>query len=292
MSGESESLIGVVERLTYHSAESGYRVARLKSSGHRDLVTIVGSFPNIQAGQTLKLAGIWREHPKFGQQFQVSQYQESKPATITGIEKYLGSGLIKGVGPVTAKRIVAHFGLDTLDIIEYSIERLHEVPGIAKKRVKMIAFCLGQAEGDQGSDGVLTRAWCIHNLRTKNLQALCRHPFRKGSQYVALTPQSAEDERITTNSHTAMDVFAQLKGLRPRCNRPLPWQNRSTELSPGRVAQAIGGVLTVIGTPAQQPKPRGKSPGWIAGQPRLSKTRYPVVKKSASRSKRSLPKPA
>lgn len=138
VSGEYESLTGVVERLTYHSAESGYSVARFKSPGHRDLVTIVGSFPNIQAGQTLKLTGIWREHPKFGQQFQVSQYQETKPATITGIEKYLGSGLIKGVGPVTAKRIVAHFGLDTLDIIEYSIERLNEVPGIARKRVKMI----------------------------------------------------------------------------------------------------------------------------------------------------------
>ncbi len=133
-----ESLTGVVERLTYHSPESGYSVARLKSSGHKDLVTIVGSFPNIQAGQTLKLVGFWREHPKFGQQFNVTQYQETKPATLTGIEKYLGSGLIKGVGPVTAKRIVAHFGLETLDVIESQIERLIEVPGIAKKRVKMI----------------------------------------------------------------------------------------------------------------------------------------------------------
>ncbi len=137
-SPQQESLTGVVERLTYHSSESGYSVARLKASGHQDLVTIVGSFPNIQAGQTLKLFGFWREHPKFGQQFSVTQYQETKPATITGIEKYLGSGLIKGVGPVTAKRIVAYFGLDTLDIIEYQIERLTEVPGIAKKRVKMI----------------------------------------------------------------------------------------------------------------------------------------------------------
>ena len=138
MSEQFESIVGVVERLTYHSSESGYSVARFKSPGNRDLLTIVGSFPNIQAGQTLKLTGAWREHPKFGQQFQVTQYQETKPATITGIEKYLGSGLIKGVGPVTAKRIVAHFGFDTLDIIEYSIERLKEVPGIAKKRVKMI----------------------------------------------------------------------------------------------------------------------------------------------------------
>ncbi len=98
----------------------------------------MGSFANLQAGQTLKLVGTWREHPKYGAQFQVSQYQETKPATLTGIEKYLGSGLIKGVGPVTAKRIVAHFGLETLDIIETQIERLIEVPGIAKKRVRMI----------------------------------------------------------------------------------------------------------------------------------------------------------
>jgi len=133
-----ETIQGVVERLTYHSSESGYSVARLKVIGDRDLVTIVGSFPNIQPGQTLQLTGFCQEHPKFGSQFYVTQYTETKPATITGIEKYLGSGLIKGVGPVTAKRIVAHFGWSTLDIIDTEIERLIEVPGIAKKRVKMI----------------------------------------------------------------------------------------------------------------------------------------------------------
>jgi len=133
-----ESLQGVVERLTYHSEETGYTVARLKAPRTRELVTIVGNFANIQAGQTLKMQGMWREHPKYGPQFQVNQYSETKPATITGIERYLGSGLIKGVGPVTAKRIVAHFGLETLDIIENHIERLVEVPGIAKKRVLMI----------------------------------------------------------------------------------------------------------------------------------------------------------
>ena len=113
-------------------------IARLKTPKSSDLITIVGNFANIQAGQTLALEGTWRSHPKYGDQFQVTQYRETKPATLTGIEKYLGSGLIKGVGSVTAKRIVAHFGLDTLDIIENQIERLIEVPGIAKKRVKMI----------------------------------------------------------------------------------------------------------------------------------------------------------
>jgi len=133
-----ETIQGVVERLTFHLSESGYSVARLKVTGDRDLVTIVGSFPNIQPGQTLQLTGFWKEHPKFGTQFNVTQFTETKPATITGIEKYLGSGLIKGVGPVTAKRIVAYFGWSTLDIIDTQIERLIEVPGIAKKRVKMI----------------------------------------------------------------------------------------------------------------------------------------------------------
>jgi len=102
-------------------------------------VTIVGSFPDIHAGQTLRLKGYWREHPKYGQQLQVVHAQETKPATLTGLEKYLGSGLIKGIGPVTAKRIVAQFGLETLDIIEQQSERLKEVPGIGPARVTMIA---------------------------------------------------------------------------------------------------------------------------------------------------------
>jgi exodeoxyribonuclease V alpha subunit len=133
------SIAGVVERITYYSAESGYTVARLQAPRFHDLITIVGSFPTIQPGQTLQLIGNWKEHPQYGQQFQVTHYSETKPATLTGMEKYLGSGLVKGVGPVTANRIVAHFGLETLDIIDNQIERLIEVPGIGKKRVAQIA---------------------------------------------------------------------------------------------------------------------------------------------------------
>jgi exodeoxyribonuclease V alpha subunit len=135
---QHETITGVVERLTFYSAESGYTVARLTRPRSTELTTIVGSFANIQPGQTLQLTGFWRDHPQFGPQFQVINYQETKPATLTGIEKYLGSGLIKGVGPVTARRIVAHFGLETLDIIENQIDRLIEVQGIAKKRIKLI----------------------------------------------------------------------------------------------------------------------------------------------------------
>jgi exodeoxyribonuclease V alpha subunit len=133
-----EFLSGVVERITYHAEQSGYTVARLQSPRARELVTVVGNFANIQTGQTLELQGSWKSHPQYGQQFEVKQYTETKPATLTGMEKYLGSGLIKGVGPVTARRIVAHFGLETLDIIEDKAERLIEAPGIGKKRVTMI----------------------------------------------------------------------------------------------------------------------------------------------------------
>jgi exodeoxyribonuclease V alpha subunit len=132
------SLTGVVERITFHAEETGYTVARMQVPRCHDLVTITGNFAQIQAGQTLQVQGSWREHLQYGQQFQVDRYQETKPATLTGIEKYLGSGLIKGVGPVTAKRIVAHFDLETLEIIEHHSDRLIEVPGIGQKRVQMI----------------------------------------------------------------------------------------------------------------------------------------------------------
>lgn len=134
----TEQLQGIVERITFHSEESGYTVARLKVPSTHDLITIVGSFPDIHAGQTLRLGGYYREHAKYGQQFHAVWAQETKPATLTGLEKYLGSGLIKGIGPVTAKRIVKHFGLDTLEIIEQSCSRLIEVPGIGERRVAMI----------------------------------------------------------------------------------------------------------------------------------------------------------
>ncbi|MBA2681518.1 MAG: ATP-dependent RecD-like DNA helicase [Ktedonobacteraceae bacterium] len=133
-----EHLQGIVERVTFHSEESGYTVLRFTMPGEREFLTVIGSFPEIHAGQTLRLTGFWREHPKYGRQFHCLHAQEIKPATLTGLEKYLGSGLIKGIGPVTAKRIVKHFGVDTLEIIEQSCARLIEVPGIGERRVGMI----------------------------------------------------------------------------------------------------------------------------------------------------------
>src|ERR671937_1388646 len=132
------SLSGSVERITYHNEENGYTVARLQPAGKSHVVTIVGNLPSVNVGESLRLEGNWVTHPQHGRQFVVERYQVELPATIEGIRKYLGSGLIKGIGPVTAERIVQCFGLDTLDVIEGTPERLVEVPGVGQKRVRMI----------------------------------------------------------------------------------------------------------------------------------------------------------
>jgi len=131
-------LEGVVERITYVNEENGYTIAKLQPADDRELVTVVGNLASVNVGESLRLQGRWTTHPRFGRQFQVERYQVVLPATAEGIRRYLGSGLIKGIGPVTASRIVDHFGTDTLEIIEREPNRLHEVAGIGCKRVGMI----------------------------------------------------------------------------------------------------------------------------------------------------------
>jgi exodeoxyribonuclease V alpha subunit len=132
-------LRGQLERVTYTDEESGYTIAKIKVYGRRDLVTVVGNIMNPTPGEVMKVKGEWVNHPKFGEQLKVVFYQCTVPATTKGIEKYLGSGLIKGIGPVMAKRIVAAFGDKTLTVIEENSNRLIEVPGIGQARVGMIA---------------------------------------------------------------------------------------------------------------------------------------------------------
>ena len=133
-----DMVTGVLERVTYHNEENGYTVARLAVEGARDLVTVVGNFSNPIVGEMLVCEGNWTAHREFGRQLTVERYSTSKPATAFAIEKYLGSGLIKGVGPVMAKRMVDLFGLDTLDLIEREPRKLLRVDGIGEKRVAMI----------------------------------------------------------------------------------------------------------------------------------------------------------
>ncbi|GHD99170.1 SF1B family DNA helicase RecD2 [Streptomyces alanosinicus] len=133
-------LEGVLERITYANEENGYTVARVDTGrGAGDLLTVVGALLGAQAGESLRMEGRWGSHPQYGKQFLVENYTTVLPATVQGIRRYLGSGLVKGIGPVFADRITQHFGTDTLRIIEEEPKRLIEVPGLGPKRTKKIA---------------------------------------------------------------------------------------------------------------------------------------------------------
>ncbi|MFB7027088.1 MULTISPECIES: ATP-dependent RecD-like DNA helicase [unclassified Streptomyces] len=130
---------GVLERITYANEETGYTVARVDTGrGAGDLLTVVGALLGAQPGESLRMEGRWGSHPQYGKQFTVENYTTVLPATIQGIRRYLGSGLVKGIGPVFADRITQHFGLDTLDILEEAPGRLIEVPGLGPKRTRNI----------------------------------------------------------------------------------------------------------------------------------------------------------
>src|SRR3954467_9693733 len=132
-------LDAVLERITYANEETGYTIARVATDrSGADLLTVVGALLGVQPGESLRLVGRWGSHPKYGRQFEVDSFTTVLPATIQGIERYLGSGLIKGIGPRTAARIVGHFGVDTLRVIEEEPGRLVEVPGLGPKRTIMI----------------------------------------------------------------------------------------------------------------------------------------------------------
>ena len=131
-------LEGTLERITFQNEENGYTVARLIPKGKGQEVTVVGTLTGVAVGELLHMEGHWTHHAQYGRQFEVHSYSVHYPATIEGLRKYLGSGLVRGVGPATANRIVDHFGLDILNIIENDPSRLREVPGIGDKRVEMI----------------------------------------------------------------------------------------------------------------------------------------------------------
>lgn len=128
----------VVEHITYQNPENGWSVMRVNVKGYKDLVTLTGSLLDVPVGSVLLCEGDWRVDARYGQQFVVQSWTEVMPATIYGIEKYLGSGLVKGIGPVFAKSIVNKFGTETLNVIDNEPERLLEVPKLGKKRVERI----------------------------------------------------------------------------------------------------------------------------------------------------------
>jgi len=128
----------VVERITFQNSENGYTVLKGKAKGYQEMVTVVGPMPSVVVGSVLSLQGFWKNDSTYGPQFIVQVFEETLPATVYGIEKYLGSGLIKGIGPIFAKKIVSTFGSQTLEVIEADVERLLEIRGIGKVRVDRV----------------------------------------------------------------------------------------------------------------------------------------------------------
>ena len=133
-----EHLRCVVERITYQNENNGYTVLKCAVKDYSDLVTVVGAMPDTHVGSVLSLEGMWKVDARYGRQFSVEKFEETLPATVYGIEKYLGSGLVKGVGPKFAKKIVETFGKETLNVIEDTPEELLKIPGIGKVRVDRI----------------------------------------------------------------------------------------------------------------------------------------------------------
>ena len=133
-----EALAGLVERVTFHNAENGFCVLRLKARGYRDLITVVGHAASIAAGEWVQLSGSWINDRTHGLQFKASFLKATRPTTREGIEKYLGSGMIRGIGPVYAKKLVQAFGAGVFDVIAAEPDRLREVTGIGPKQAARI----------------------------------------------------------------------------------------------------------------------------------------------------------
>lgn len=133
-----ESLTGTIERVTFHNPETGFCVLKIKVSGHHDLVTVIGSAAHVTAGEFLECQGQWDNHRDHGLQFKASHCHLVVPSSLEGIQKYLGSGLIRGIGPHFAKRLVNAFGLNVFEVIEQRPRRLLEIEGIGKHRLEKI----------------------------------------------------------------------------------------------------------------------------------------------------------
>ncbi|MBI1741882.1 ATP-dependent RecD-like DNA helicase [Candidatus Acetothermia bacterium] len=212
-----EELRGTLERMVYESDEDGYTVARVSSAGFPDLITVVGNLMGVSPGEHLLMQGGWTHHPKFGRQFQIQEYQTLIPATVVGICKYLGSGLIRGIGPVMAERITQHFALETLRLIDEEPLRLQEVEGIGPIRCERIQ----QAWQEQKEIRQVMLFLKGHDVSTKYavkifktygqaaVRIVTQNPYRLAQDIWGIGFKTAD--RIATSLGTAKDAPQRLQ---------------------------------------------------------------------------------
>ena len=136
-----EDLVGTVERITFQNEENGFAILQLKVAKNKDLICVVGTLPGVRPGETIRAEGAWKNHLVHGRQFEAVSHKSERPADLLGIKKYLGSGLIKGIGPSNAEKIVERFGLQTLDVLDKEPEKLLEIAGVGPKKVELIKNC-------------------------------------------------------------------------------------------------------------------------------------------------------
>ncbi|MCB1116245.1 MAG: ATP-dependent RecD-like DNA helicase [Chlamydiia bacterium] len=142
-----DQLSGFIDHIVFASEETGFTVARLKTPRQQDHITVVGTMPGVNPGETLHCKGIWKHHARHGRQFEVQSFELTAPVDLLGIQRYLESGMVKGIGPVYAERIVEEFGVKTLEVIDKTPHRLTEVPGLGIKRVEKIIACWNEQKG-------------------------------------------------------------------------------------------------------------------------------------------------
>ena len=212
-----ETLTGIVERITYSNQENGYAVIKIKVEKVQELVTVVGNLALVSVGTVIKAKGAWIFDAKFGKQFRAEAYEEALPSTLLGIEKYLGSGLIKGIGPGYAKKIMGQFREKTIEIIEKQPDRLQEIEGIGEKRIAMIK----QGWADQKeiknvmiflqSHGIsATYAVKIFkNYGNKSIAVLQENPYRLADDIWGIGFKTAD--RIAGNMGFAPDSYARCR---------------------------------------------------------------------------------
>lgn len=183
---DEDTLVGVLERIIFFNDENYFTIGELSCENSRETVTISGALPSVQCGETLELRGSWVSHPTYGRQFKLTSFTSKLPSGVHGIRKYLGSGMIRGIGKTYAKRIVDHFGADTLRVISEESARLREIPGIGAQRVRAIKdswdeqFALREVMIFLQTYGVST-AQCLRIVKAYGLnakQTLQENPYR------------------------------------------------------------------------------------------------------------------
>ncbi|OHD72916.1 MAG: hypothetical protein A2V99_05215 [Spirochaetes bacterium RBG_16_67_19] len=210
-------LEGTLETLTYRNEQTGYSVARLQVPGQSGQVTVVGTLHDPVVGQTLQLTGDWQNHPRYGRQFHIEASRSVSPATAEGIERYLGSGMVKGIGPELARRIVARFGTDSLRVLDEEPKLLSAVPGIGPSRLAALGEAWKAQRGLrevmlflQSHDIGTANAWRIYRrYGAKSIERIRENPYRLAEEVYGIGFRTAD--RVAASLGLARDAPARLQ---------------------------------------------------------------------------------